>query len=141
MLSWALGVCAGCVFTDRIVLVALYNQWNKWCRQFADTHIDVKFFEEAESDLILSKKWPEIAKKVSFSKYIHFSTFRYALKKRQFWPFLTNFSDKIRSDSKSSAIFTSTCTEPKPENHVFLGFRGQYFQKCDLKNDVFQALF
>ena len=43
------------LFTHRLVLVALYNQWNKWCRQFANIHIDVKFFEEAESGLILSK--------------------------------------------------------------------------------------
>ena len=33
---------------------------------FADIPIDVKFLEEAESDLILQKSWPKIVKKVSF---------------------------------------------------------------------------
>ena len=54
------------LFTHRLVLVALYNQWNKWCRQFANIHIDVKFFEEAESGLILSKNWPKSKKKEFF---------------------------------------------------------------------------
>ena len=43
-------------FTDRFVLVDLYNQRNKCCRQFAHIHIDVKFFKEAKSDLIFSVK-------------------------------------------------------------------------------------
>ena len=128
-------------FTYRFVLAALYSHWNKCCKQFAHIHIDVKFFKEADSGLISSKSWAKIVKKVSFSRYVHFSTFRYFLKHRQFWPLLTNFSEKIRSDSKSSAFFTSTCTKPKRENHNFPGFMGQYFQKKWLQKWRFSGTF
>ena len=52
---------------------------------FADTHISAKFFEEAESDLILQKKLAYGGQKMSFfSRYVRFSPFKYALKNRQY---------------------------------------------------------
>ena len=44
-----------------------------------------------------------------------------------FWPLLLQKMKKIRSDSKSSCNFASTCTKPKIKNQFFRWCRGQYF--------------
>ena len=62
--------------------------------------------------LFFRKSEPKTVKKVVFSGHANFPKFRCTLTNRHFWPLLANFIEKIRSDSKSSVFFTSTCTKP-----------------------------
>ena len=51
---------------DQLVLVALWKPRNARYKKISNIHIDVKFFEEAESDLIFSIKSVESGQKRRF---------------------------------------------------------------------------
>ena len=58
-----------------------------------------------------------------------------------FWPFLDREFEKIKPDLESSSNFTSTCSNPKIENHDFSDFRANSFLNISMfKSDLLNVL-
>ena len=79
---------------------------------FANIHIDVKFFKEAESDLILPKRFALSSQKTEFFRLCLFSNISVCLEKSSILTTFNHFFRKNKVRFEIVSIFTSICIAP-----------------------------